>query len=335
MTAARLKILSGAGATLQDAGRHGYMRYGVTPAGPMDPLAFATANRALGNDLDATAVEVSVGGLSVVTEGPLDVAIAGGGFRIEHDGRALPSNVALTLKPDSLLTLKAGADGAWGYLAVGGGIDVAPTLGSAATHTRSGFGGLDGRALRAGDALVVDAARATLGEPAAMTVPWLDRRPDRIRVVLGPQADAFVPDEIEAFLNEGWTVTARGDRMACFLKGRPLRHAAGHDIVSDGIAMGAIQVPGDGLPIVLMADRQPTGGYPKIATVIGADIGRLAQAQAGVMMRFAAVSIEEAVNARRAERAALVPAIRLEPVVRTVFSSEFLLGLNLIDGVTA
>ena len=335
MTTARLKILSGAGATLQDAGRHGYMRYGVTPAGPMDPLAFATANRALGNDLGATAVEVSIGGLSVAAETPLDVAIAGGGFRLELDGRALPSNVALTLKPDSVLTLKAGAEGAWGYLAVGGRIDVALTLGSAATHTRSGFGGLDGRPLRAGDALAVEDARATVGEPAAMTAPWLDRRPDRIRVVLGPQANAFAPNEIEAFLDEGWTVTARGDRMACFLKGRPLRHMAGHDIVSDGIAMGAIQVPGDGLPIVLMADRQPTGGYPKIATVIGADLGRLARVQACGVVRFAAVSIDEAVAARRAERDALAPAVRLEPVVRTAFSSEFLLGLNLIDGVTA
>ena len=121
--------------------------------------------------------------------------------------------------------------------------------------------------------------------------------------------------------------------MACFLEGRPLRHAKGHDIVSDGVAQGAIQVPGDGLPIVLMADRQPTGGYPKIATVIGPDLGKLAQAQAGTRLRFASVSVEEAVAARRDEAAALAAAIRLEPLTRTAFSSEFLLERNLIGGV--
>lgn len=333
--AAALRVLSaGAGVTLQDAGRRGHGRYGITPAGPMDPLAHAAANRALGNAPGATAIEVPLGGVSVTVEGAaLDVAVAGGAFRIDAAGRPLPAAAALSLEPGAALTIRAGRAGAWCYLAVAGRIDVPLVLGSTATHTRSGLGGLDGRALVAGDRLAVAGARGAIGEPASLAVPWLERPHGTIRVVLGPQDEAFAHAEIAAFLDGRWTVTARGDRMACFLDGRPLRHAGGHDIVSDGIAHGAVQVPGDGLPIVLMADRQPTGGYPKIATVIGADLGRLAQAQAGATLRFAAVSIAQAVAARRAERAALEAPVARVPLVRTELSSEFLLGTNLIGGV--
>jgi 5-oxoprolinase (ATP-hydrolysing) subunit C len=153
--------------------------------------------------------------------------------------------------------------------------------------------------------------------------PWLDRPFDTLRMVLGPQHDYFADDQIATFLAGPWSVSARGDRMAYFLDGPRLTHARGYNIVSDGIAMGAIQVPGDGRPIVLMADRQSTGGYPKIATVIGPDICKLAQARPGTSFRFEAVSIEQAVVACREGTALL----------GTHLSSEFLLGLNLIDGV--
>lgn len=334
MAEARLRILgAGAGVTLQDAGRHGALRYGITPAGPMDPLAHATANRALDNPLGATAIEVSLGGLSLTVAGsPVDIALAGGDLRIDLDGRPLPGSVALTLRPEARLTLRAGRAGAWCSLAVAGDIAVAPVLGSTATHTRSGLGGLHGRALQAGDTLGVTHPRAGIGEPALLAVPWLDRPPKVIRVILGPQDDHFEAATLAAFLAGPWRIGPRGDRMACFLEG-PALPARTHDIVSDGIAMGAIQVPGSGAPLVLMADRQPTGGYPKIATVIGADLGRLAQAQAGTRLRFAAVGVSEAVAARRAERTALEPAIVRTPLVRTEFPSEFLLGTNLIDGV--
>jgi allophanate hydrolase subunit 2 len=152
--------------------------------------------------------------------------------------------------------------------------------------------------------------------------------------VLGPQDDYFAADQVAAFLAGPWTVSPRGDRMACFLDGTPLTHAKGHDIVSDGVAMGAIQVPGNGLPIVLMADRQSTGGYPKIATVIGPDLGRLAQVRGGTRLSFRRVSVAEAVAARRAEREFLREPVPREPVVRTDFASDFLLGLNLVGGVT-
>ena len=326
---------AGPGITLQDGGRHGYLRYGITAAGPMDPLMHATANRAVGNAPDATAIEVSTGGLTVTAEGgPLGIAMVSRSFRIALEGAALPDAVALTLEPGRTLSVRAGPSGAWGYLAVQGRFDVTPVLGSTATHTRSGLGGLGGRGLVSGDRLLV--AEARLGEmsPHRLIAPWLDRDPSEIRVVLGPQDDYFAPDQIAAFLAGPWIVSPRGDRMACFLDGTPLHHAKGHDIVSDGVAMGAIQVPGNGLPIILMADRQSTGGYPKIATVVGPDLGRLAQAQGGTRLRFRSVTVAEAVAARRAERDALREPVAREPVLRTDFASDFLLGLNLVGGVT-
>jgi biotin-dependent carboxylase-like uncharacterized protein len=331
-----LRVLSaGPGVTLQDAGRHGYLRYGVTAAGPMDPLAYATANLAAGNPAGSTAIEISLGGIALTTEAePLAIALAGGDFAISLDARPQPSAaMVLTLEPGAVLNIRAGQSGAWCYLAVAGRLVVPQLLGSNATHTRTGFGGVDGRAIRTGDRLPVEPSRRSAPSPGVIAAPWLDRPPAIIRVVLGPQDDYFSAEQIAAFLDGPWRVSIKADRMACFLDGPRLTHAKGYNIVSDGIAMGAIQVPGDGRPIVLMADRQSTGGYPKIATVIGPDLGRLAQARPGTAFRFEAVSIAEAVDARREEAAALARDIVVEPVVRTQFSSEFLLALNLIDGV--
>jgi 5-oxoprolinase (ATP-hydrolysing) subunit C len=333
---AALRVLSaGPGVTLQDAGRHGYLRYGVTAAGPMDPLAYATANLAVGNPAGSTAIEISLGGIALTTEAePLVVAVAGGDFAISLDARPQPSaTMALTLEAGAVLNIRAGQSGAWCYLAVAGRLVVPQLLGSNATHTRTGFGGVDGRALRTGDRLSVEPSRSSTLSLGAIAAPWLDRPPGIIRVVLGPQDDYFSAEQIAAFLDGPWRVSIKADRMAYFLDGPRLTHAKGYNIVSDGIAMGAIQVPGDGRPIVLMADRQSTGGYPKIATVIGPDLGRLAQARPGTAFRFEAVSIAEAVAARREEAAALARELVVEPVVRTQFSSEFLLDLNLIDGV--
>jgi biotin-dependent carboxylase-like uncharacterized protein len=337
---AALRVLSaGPGVTLQDAGRHGYLRYGVTAAGPMDPLAHATANLAAGNPASSTAIEISLGGIELTAEAePLAVALAGGDFAISLDARPQPRSLlwaamVLTIEPGAVLNIRAGQSGAWCYLAVAGRLAVPQLLGSNATHTRTGFGGVDGRAIRTGDRLPVEPSRASTPSVGAIAAPWLDRPPGIIRVVLGPQDDYFSAEQIAAFLDGPWRVSIKADRMAYFLDGPRLTHAKGYNIVSDGIAMGAIQVPGDGRPIVLMADRQSTGGYPKIATVIGPDLGRLAQARPGTAFRFEARSIAEAVAARREEAAALARDLVVEHLVRTQFSSEFLLGLNLIDGV--
>jgi biotin-dependent carboxylase-like uncharacterized protein len=328
-----LRILqAGPGVTLQDGGRHFYLRYGVTPAGSMDRLAFDTANRALGNAPGTTAIEVGLGGLEFsVEDAPLSIALAGGNFAITQDGKRLPPAVLLRLEPGSVIRVSAGEQGAWCYVALAGGLDVPPMLGSTSTHTRSGFGGIEGRGLAAGDRLAVVAPRVL--PSGVLEAPWLDRPCPVIRVILGPQDDYFAAHQVQAFLDGPWTVSARGDRMAYFLEGPRLSHAQGFNIVSDGVAMGSIQVPGEGQPIVLMADRQPTGGYPKIATVIGADLGRLAQARPGSRFRFQSVSIEEAVAARRAEWARVEAGVPVTPLIRREFSSAFLLGLDLTDSM--
>lgn len=332
MSAALRLLFAGPGVTVQDGGRHGFLRYGVTGAGPMDPLAHALANRALGNPAGAAAIEISLGGIELTVEGaPVTIALAGGEFQVTLDGQALPPAVVARLEPGARLKVRAGSAGVWCYLAVAGGLHLPDVLGSRATHTRTGMGGLDGRMLQTGDILPVGMAAGEIAT-GRIVAPLLDRPTESIRVLLGPQDDYFAPDQIATFLAGPWTIGSRSDRMACFLEGPRLSHKLGFNIPSDGVAMGAIQVPGEGLPIVLMADRQSTGGYPKIATVIGADLGRLAQARPGTCIGFRAVSHAEAVQARAEEQSFLSGAITIEPLLRSLFSPEFLLGLNLVDG---
>jgi biotin-dependent carboxylase-like uncharacterized protein len=332
MTALRI-LSAGPGVTVQDGGRHGYLRYGVTVAGPMDPFAHAVANRALGNAAGAAAIEVSPGGVEVAAEEqPLTVALAGGSFRVTLDGEVQPANLVLRLEPGATLRLRAGDGGMWAYLAVAGGLDLPPVLGSQATHLRTGMGGPGGRMLRDGDRLPVAPAADAGAATGEIVAPLLDRPPNLVRVLPGPQDDYFGPEAFAAFLAGPWRISERGDRMACFLEGPVLTHRLGFNIPSDGVVMGAIQIPGEGQPIVLMADRQSTGGYPKIATVIGADLGRLAQARPGTRIGFQCVTHAEAVRALAAERAFLAGPIPVEPLRRSAFSAEFLLAWNLVDG---
>ncbi len=325
---ARLLIrAAGPGVTVQDEGRFGHARFGVTPAGPMDLGAYLAVTRAVGAD---AAIEVSLGGATIEAEGAtLPIAVAGGAFDIRLDGRALPSACILPLAPGSRLALRAGVSGAWCYVALGARLGVAPTLGSRAAHLRSGLGP---KPLAAGDAFALADVTSPPSEPLALRAPWLAPSDAPIRVLLGPQDDYFAPEAVETFLNAQWRICARSDRMAYRLEGPAIPHRRGHDIVSDGVAMGAIQIPGDGAPLALMADRQPTGGYPKIATVIGADLGRLAQLRPGETLRFRAVAWEEAVAARRVYYAAIKAEAQLAPLAADL-TAETLLAENLVGGV--
>jgi biotin-dependent carboxylase-like uncharacterized protein len=326
---------AGPGVTLQDAGRRGLLRFGVTPAGPMDAAAFAAANLAAGAQPSAAAIEISLGGIDIEAEGEtIGLAVTGGEFDIRLDDQRLPPSCVLPLAPGERLSIRPGPSGAWCYVAPGGRLDLPPVLGSLSTHTRSHLGGVDGRALRTGDVLPVTDAQAPPDVAHELIAPWLTRGHSRLRLLLGPQDDFFAKDAIEALLNARWRLSARSDRMAYRLEGPRLAHAKGHDIVSDGVAFGAIQVPGDGAPLALMADRQPTGGYPKIAHVIGADLGALAQARPGDDISFVAVSWEEAVAARRSLFDAIAKGVKLRPLSRGEFSSEFLLSQNLVGGVS-
>jgi 5-oxoprolinase (ATP-hydrolysing) subunit C len=333
---AHLRILSaGPACTLQDAGRMGLLRYGVTPAGTMDWIARREVNAFAGNNPDATVIEIGPGGIALMAEGgDLRLGLSATGFLPRIGEAAVPARIAVTLRDGETLTIRPGPSHVWACLAVTGGFAVAPVLGSLSTHLRSAVGPLGGRALQTGDTLPVHSgAGAATGPPAMVpAAPDVTAPGQPIRVIPGPQDDHFTEDALATFLSADFTLSPQSDRMGYRLTGPRIAHRAGHDIVSDGIAMGSVQVPGDGQPIVLMADRQPTGGYPKIATVIRADLPRLAQTRADGSLRFAAVTVAEAVAAlvkatltSQAIRAGMVP-LRSGPDLTRLASGDFASG---------
>jgi biotin-dependent carboxylase-like uncharacterized protein len=331
-----LRVLrAGPGATIQDGGRHGYLRYGVTPAGPMDWVAFRTANSALGNDR-AAAVEISVGGLEVICEGaPLALAFAGGAFLWRRDGELLPKAARLLLEPGKTLAARAGDSGAFAYLAVEGGFETPVTMGSRATHVRSAMGGIEGRMLQVGDVLPAASTERpnSASFEATIDAPWLARESDPFRVVPGPQDDYFTQETLSAFFASEFTLTPAADRMAYRFDGPEIALAGGYDIVSDGVALGAIQIAGDKKALILMADRQPTGGYPKLGHVVRADIGRLAQMRPGETCRFRAASLAEARAALLAREDEIATTLQCLRPLRRELTSERLLDSNLIGGI--
>jgi biotin-dependent carboxylase-like uncharacterized protein len=324
--------------TLQDFGRFGYQRFGISASGAMDTVAMRIANALVGNAPGTAVVEMTMLGLAATVDAAgCRVAVAGGDFQTSLNGRPAEAWRSYDLVRGDRLEIGAARAGMRGYLAVAGGFALAPTLGSLSTHSRSGIGGLDGRALQAGDRLPL-AHPAVSGPLLLLDAEHRPRTDGPIRVVLGPQQDAFTPAGVETFLASAYRVTEKADRMGCRLDGPKIEHARGFNIVSDGIMNGSIQVPGQGTPIVLLADRQSTGGYPKIATVIGPDLHRLGQRRPGDEVRFARVTIEEAEAIAAAHRAAMlaIPST-LRPVVTQAagLSSERLLSANLVSGVVS
>ena len=256
------------------------------------------ANLLVGNRPDDGALEMTLAGGSFAAEGdPVRIAVAGADMPLAIDGVAAARERSHTLAPGAVLRIGAAKSGARAYLAVGGGFAVAPVFGSVATHVRSGIGGLEGRALRRGDWLPLAGAAPSGPELGlAGDAPAVD---PRIRVVRGRRTSISRRTRIAALVGGEYTVTAQSDRMGMRLAGPPLAHAKGFNIVSDAIAPGSIQVPGGGQPIILLADRQTTGGYPKIATVISADLPALGQTRPGERVRFEAVTLDAAREARR------------------------------------
>ncbi len=330
-----LRILrAGLGATIQDGGRHFYRRYGVTPAGPMDWVAFRTANLVLGNEGDAAAIEIGLGGLDICCEDtPVALAFCGGTFSWTRDGQAVGAAARLSLLPGERLSARPGRSGAFAYLAVAGGFDTPVVLGSRATHTRAHLGGIGGRMLREGDALPLFGSSFLPQEEAEIAAPWLACDESPLRVVPGPQADYFNEEALAVFFSTEFHLTHSADRMAYRLEGPRIAHAQGFNIVSDGIAEGAIQIAGDGQPLVLMADHQPTGGYPKLGHVARADIGRLAQLRPGAPCRFVPVDVATARAVLLALEGEIAQARQCLKPRRRKPSTEDLLRINLISGV--
>jgi biotin-dependent carboxylase-like uncharacterized protein len=291
--------------TVQDLGRPGQLRYGIPPSGPVDVAAFVIANRLVGNADGAAGLECTVLGPRFTVEAACAIAVTGADVPVSVNGEAAPTWATLTLAPGDTVRVAAARAGVRAYVAFAGGLDVPRALGSRATYLRGRLGGLQGRALKRDDVLRTFAAplprarRLPAGE-----VPSFEPEPE-IRVVLGPQAERFTREGIAAFLAEPYEMLPQSDRMGARLSGPPITHVHGHDIISDGIALGSIQVPGDGQPIVLLVDRQSTGGYTKVATVGSFDIGRLGQVKPGQRLRFRAVDVAEAHRLRRSWGASL------------------------------
>ena len=284
--------------TVQDLGRQGCERYGVPVSGAMDRLALMAANALVGTPLGTAGLEFALSGPAFqASGGGCLVAASGRGFSLQVGGRPIPLWMAAWVRTGESITLQASGSG-WGYLAVGGGIDVPLVMGSRSTYLRGGFGGLEGRSLRAGDKLEIGPGSAyeLAGQelPQALRPAYSDQ--PVIDVVLGPQTQAFSEAGLATFLGqEEYALTSACDRMGYRLAGPRIAHRKGADVLSEGVPLGAVQVPGDGQPIVLMADRQTAGGYTKFGVVASASLPLLAQCPPGAgKVRFRAVAVDEA-----------------------------------------
>jgi antagonist of KipI len=283
---------------VQDNGRYGYQQYGVPVSGVMDNYSHRLGNILIGNDEFEAVLEATMVGPKVEFLDDMAIAITGGNLSPAINGRAVPLWETVLVHRGDLLEFGGLKTGCRCYIALSGGIDVPVVMGSKSTYTRANLGGYNGRVLKAGDIVKTGNPGQSIGLLNGRKIP-AEHVPDysdtcEVRVVPGPQDNHFTAEGMKTFLSEQYRVTNQCDRMGYRLQGRPIAHKKGSDIISDGIAMGAIQVTGDGQPIIMMADRQTTGGYTKIANVITADLPKVAQAKPGDIIKFVSVSIDRA-----------------------------------------
>ncbi|WP_295858486.1 biotin-dependent carboxyltransferase family protein [uncultured Oscillibacter sp.] len=293
--------------TVQDLGRTGYQRFGVSVSGAVDPRSAAVANILAGNPDGEAVLECTVLGPQLRFDAPAVIAVTGADLGPTLDGVPVENYRALRVQAGQTLRFTGPKCGCRAYLAVSGGLDVPEVMGSRSTYMKAKIGGWHGRKLEKGDVLPL---RAPGTEPKALenralAPEFRGRSEYTLRVVMGPQDDAFTPGGVSAFLSGVYTVTPEFDRMGCRMEGPEIEHNGSADILSDGIAFGAVQVPDSGQPIVMLADRQTTGGYTKIANVISADFRILGQLKSGDRVRFEKVSLAAAQEALLAQRASL------------------------------
>jgi len=303
--------------TLQDAGRYGYQKYGVIVSGAMDPFAHRTANWLVGNEEDEATMEMTVIGPVLYFAEAALIAICGSNLQPRIDGVSVPLWRPVYVKAGTTLQFASSREGCRSYLAVAGGFNVPRQMASYSTYLRAGIGGFEGRALKERDQLQVKPASALSrsiqqrlssrmdGDAPFGTISWrvsyellpaYAANPE-IRVNAGAQYDLFEPASLEALLTAEFVVQPQSDRMGYRLTGKPLMMIERKEMLSEPVTFGTMQVPPDGNPIVLMADRQTTGGYPKVAQVISADLPLLAQAQIGSRIRFKLINLYEAQEA--------------------------------------
>lgn len=291
--------------TVQDLGRYGYQQYGVPVSGAMDRRSFIIANRLVGNRDDDAGLEITVNGPELLFEHDTVIAVTGADLSPSVNGIGIPLWTSVRIERASRLTFGARRAGARGYLAIAGGIDVPVVLGSRSTHTHSRTGGMQGRALIQGDVLMCGTppprSRATIGRALPESLRPVYSTVTTLRILPGPQNSAFSEHALEQLTSRPYRLSTQSDRMGYRLDGPKMAHAGAGEWISDGTAMGALQVPTDGRPILLMADRQTTGGYPKIAVVISVDLHLAAQLMPGETVGFRTTTLPEAQALMKAE----------------------------------
>lgn len=291
-------ITPGMLSTIQDGGRKGFAAMGFNASGVMDVRSYHIANALVGNFTDEAVIEMTYLGGSFKFLESNYIAITGADMSPKLDGVPVEMYTTVFVKQDETLTFSAAKSGMRAYIAVRGGIDVPVIMGSRSTNLKCKLGGLDGRPLKAGDIVPCRDVYDEFHKHLIHSAPKEDFGSDEItvRVLLGPQDDYFTDHGIKTFLNSTYTVTNESDRMGCKLSGEKIEYKNTVDIISDGIVFGSIQIPRTGNPIIMLADRQTTGGYAKIATVISVDLPLLAQARPGTKVRF------ELIDRQKAER---------------------------------
>lgn len=290
-----IKILNpGLLTTIQDNGRWGYQKFGMSVAGVMDDFATRIANILVGNDEYEAVLETTLLGVEILFNCDEVISITGSNMNPKINGNPVPMWTSLYVKSGDKLSSSGAVSGLRSYIAFSKGLDVPEIMGSKSTFTRGNLGGFEGRKLAKNDEIKLgEKELPILGSYLPDLYKPIYKKDNTIRVVLGPQDDYFDEKAIEVFLNSVYTITSEADRMGYRLAGPKINHIDGADIVSDGVVFGSVQVPGHGSPIIMMADRQTTGGYTKIATVITPDLSKLAQMSPGTTMNFQMVTVEE------------------------------------------
>lgn len=284
--------------TVQDLGRMGYQAYGVSPSGAMDRQSARLANILVGNRENEGVLEMTLGGARITFQQKNVIAVCGAPAPAALDGQPVQLYKALSVEVGQTLTFQYASQGMRTYIAFAGGLDIPLVMGSRSTHMKSGVGGFHGRKLQRGDYIGFRSPRASLpGQRLRQIEAGRFPRSEEtvvIRLLLGPQEDAFTELGLRTLFESLYEISRNSDRMGYRLIGQPIEQKDGSDIITDGIALGSVQVPASGLPIIMMADRQTTGGYAKIATVITQDISLLAQCPPGVKLRFVKCDVETA-----------------------------------------
>lgn len=289
--------------TIQDSGRTGFQQYGMPQSGAVDQLALHMANLLLDNDPNEAVLEITIMGPRLVLESSACIALTGADLSPTLNGKPLPRNCAVSAAKGSVLAFGACRSGCRAYLAVSGGFDLPPVMGSRSTYLKGAVGGLEGRALRAGDHISFRAPRSVLPAMQLRGVPAAEYPSEVVlRAVPGPHGDYFTQRGRDTFWGSAFTLGKQFDRMGCRLEGAQIELCGSGNIISDGVTFGTVQVPEAGQPIIMLADRQTTGGYPQIACVITADLPRIAQCKGGDRVRFQPVTVEEGQEAYRIQQ---------------------------------